>query len=68
MQISSMKAGVLEDVLHESVKRIRPHGFLPYSPIRKSPVPAILHYVQFNGVWNDHSSLLRFGWNSLLYV
>ena len=50
------------------MKRIRPHGFLPYSPIRNSPVPAILHYVQFNGVWNDHSSLLRFGWNSLLCV
>ena len=68
MLISSMGVGVLEDVLHESVKRIRPHGFLPYSPIRNSPVPAILHYVQFNGVWNDYPSLLRFGWNSLLCV
>ena len=50
------------------MKRIHPYGFLPFSPIRNSPVPAILHYVQFNGVWNDHSSLLRFGWNSLLCV
>ena len=68
MLISSMRVGVLEDVLHESMKRIHHYGFLPYSPIRNSPVPAILHYVQFNGVWNDHSSLLRFGWNSLLCV
>ena len=68
MLISSMGVGVLEDVLHESMKRIHPYGFLPFSPIHNSTVPAILHYVQFNGVWNDHSSLLRFGWNSLLCV
>ena len=68
MLISSMGVGVLEDVLHESMKRIHHYGFLPFSPIRNSTVPAILHYVQFNGVWNGHPSLLRFGWNSLLCV
>ena len=61
MQISSMGVGVLEDVLHESMKRIHPHGFLPFSAIRNSPVPVILRYVQFNGDWNDYPSLLRFG-------
>ena len=61
MLISFTGVGVLEDVLHESMKRIHPHGFLPFSAIRNSPVPVILRYVQFNGVWNDHSSLLRVG-------
>ena len=68
MQISSMKAGVLEDVLHESMKRIHPHGFLPFSPIRNSTVPAILHEVRFNGVWNGSPLVVAFGWNSLLCV
>ena len=60
MLISSMGVGVLEDVLHESMKRIPPPGFLPFSAIRNSPVPVILRYVQFNGVWNGSPLVVAF--------